>query len=93
MTGRLLDGQYATARSAGNYLAGMNGHHGTIAGKHISKTKYMMLAGALNKGVYNEKTAALIVTGFMTPQKWPWPAPYYGEDKYSGRRIIEGWNK
>jgi hypothetical protein len=29
----------------------------------------------------------------MTPQKWPWPAPYYGEDRYSGRRILEGWNK
>lgn len=93
MTGALLDGNYVTARSAGNVLAGMNGRHGTIAGGHISQTKYMMLAGALNNDLYSKTTAAGIVSGAIEPKYWPWPAPYYGEDAYSGRQIINGWNK
>jgi RHS repeat-associated protein len=50
MTGRLLNGQYSTARSAGNYLAGMNGITGTIQGYHISGVTYMKLAGAYQVG-------------------------------------------
>jgi hypothetical protein len=46
MTGRLLNGKYATARSAGNYLAGMNGVTGTFQGSQISGVTYMKLAGA-----------------------------------------------
>ncbi len=87
MTGRLLNGKYATARSPGNYLAGMNGKHGTLLGIHISKTKYMMLAGALDKGHYTKPLVVLILNGSISTNSWPWPYPYYGEDEYSGRRI------
>jgi hypothetical protein len=86
MTGRLLNGEYATARSAGNYLAGMNGVTGTFQGYHISGETYMKLAGAYQVG---ELTKANIVK-IMTYGASFGPAPYYGEQTYSGRRIIEG---
>lgn len=44
-TGKMLNGKYATARSAGNYLAGLNGATGKFAGKSISLGTYMRLAG------------------------------------------------
>ncbi len=47
-TGKLLNGKYVTARSAGNYLAGMNGATGTIRGMHINEGMMMRLAGALH---------------------------------------------
>ena len=47
-TGKLLNGKYATARSAGNYLAGLNGATGTFMGRHISLGSYMRLAGQLH---------------------------------------------
>ena len=86
MTGRLLNGKYATARSAGNFLAGLNGVTGTIQGHKISGDTYMKLAGAYQLGKLSNANAALIVT----TGKAFGPAPYYGEMKYSGRRILEG---
>jgi len=86
MTGRLLNGKYATGRSAGNYLAGMNGVTGTLQGVHISGTTYMKLAGAYQLGLltnYNIFRVMSFGTQFG-------PAPYYGEMEYSGRRIAEG---
>jgi RHS repeat-associated protein len=88
MTGKLLNGKYATARSAGNYLAGMNGVTGTFQGLHISGTTYMKLAGAyqlkrLTK--YNILRILLYGASFAPP-------PYYGEENYSGRRILQGIN-
>ena len=50
-TGKMLNGKYATARSAGNYLAGLNGATGKFAGKPISFNTYMRLAGAVHAGV------------------------------------------
>lgn len=83
MTGKFLDGKYASARSAGNYLAGYNGRTGTIfggVGGHISFTTYMKLAGALQQDHYNKFTAALIVTfGHLTYG----PAPWFGEIDYT----------
>ena len=92
MTGKLLDGKYATARSAGNYLAGYNGRTGTIfggVGGHISFTTYMKLAGALQQGHYNKLSAASIVT-FGHPTYGP--APWYGEIEYTGRMVKNGWD-
>ena len=86
MTGRLLNGKYATARSAGNYLAGMNGMTGTIQGEHISGDTYMKLAGAYQQKVLTKANIASILV-FGTSFG---PAPYYGEQNYSGRRIAEG---
>ena len=89
MSGKLLDGKYATARSAGNYLAGYNGSRGTYMGFGISFTTYMKLAGALQVGQYNTWNAFRITT-FGTSFG---PAPWYGEINYTGRRVQEGWNK
>ena len=86
MTGRLLNGKYATARSAGNYLAGMNGVTGTFQGSHISGVTYMKLAGAYQLGQLTKAKAVGIVL-FGTHYG---PPPYYGEMEYSGRRILEG---
>lgn len=86
MTGRLLNGKYATARSAGNYLAGMNGVTGTIQGQRISGETYMKLAGAYQQGKLSVTNIAKIL---MTGASFG-PAPYYGEQNYSGRRIQQG---
>jgi len=86
MTGRLLNGQYSTARSAGNYLAGMNGITGTIQGCHISGITYMKLAGAYQVG----ELTKFNILRIMTYGAQFGPAPYYGEMNYSGRRIAEG---
>ncbi|RFM25793.1 RHS repeat-associated core domain-containing protein [Deminuibacter soli] len=87
MTGKLLNGKYATARSAGNYLAGYNGRWGTYMGLYIGYYTYMKLAGALNQGKYNKVNAVKI---FFWGVSYG-PDPWYGEDEYSGRRIKEGW--
>ncbi len=87
MTGKLLDGKYASARSAGNYLAGLNGRTGTFQGQHINRDTYMKLAGALNQQKFSSFNAFRIVT-FGTAFG---SAPYYGEDEYSGRMILNGW--
>ena len=50
-TGKMLNGKYATARSAGNYLAGLNGGTGKFMGKHISLGAYMRIAGAVHSGI------------------------------------------
>ena len=78
-TGRLLRGKYATVRSAGNFLAGMNGATGTFMGKHISLELYMRLAGLLHS----------VTNNFSTN---PFSAPYYGEVDYAGRMIVAGYN-
>jgi RHS repeat-associated protein len=88
MTGKMLDGKYATARSAGNYLAGVNGRTGQLFGAHISYTTYMKLAGALQQNKYSKINAAKIVMFGVSYG----PAPWYGEMNYSGRMIKMGWD-
>ncbi|RAJ83324.1 hypothetical protein CLV59_103288 [Chitinophaga dinghuensis] len=87
MTGRLLDGKYHTARSAGNYLAGLNGRTGRFLGRGITFETYMKLAGALQQGQYNKVNAAKIVL-FGTSYG---PTPWYGEQEYTGRMVKLGW--
>lgn len=50
-TGKMLKGKYASARSAGNYLAGMNGATGKFRGKPISFNTYMRIAGTVHSGI------------------------------------------
>ena len=88
-TGKLLNGKYATARSAGNYLAGYNGSEGTMYGIGIGWHNFMKLAGAVHQGKWEgSKTAINIIGGAVSYGMWPW----YGEIEYAGRRILEGWN-
>ena len=86
--GRLLNGKYATARSAGNYLAGYLGATGTEYGIYISEKTFMKLAGALHQGQYSTTNVAKI----LTYGKAYGSAPYYGEIEYAGRRISAGFN-
>ncbi|WP_428331559.1 hypothetical protein [Mucilaginibacter sp.] len=88
MTGKLLAGKYAAAWSAGNYLAGYNGRERTSMGVHISFETYMKLAGALQQSHYNKMNAGLM-TLFCHPTFGP--APYYGEQDYTGRMVLQGW--
>ena len=89
MTGRLLDGKYASARSAGNYLAGYNGRWGQLPGTsgYISFNTYMRLAGALQQHKYSTLNALRIFFGDTQFG----PAPWYGEIEYTGRRVKQGW--
>lgn len=86
MTGRLLNGKYATGRSAGNYLAGMNGVTGTFQGHYIIGDTYMKLAGEYQVGEFTK----LNILRILTLETAFGPAPYYGEEPNSGRRILQG---
>lgn len=89
MTGRLLNGKYATARSAGNYLAGYNVRYGTISGFGISWDTFMKMAGAVHTGNWSKINAVKIL---LFGRSYG-PPPWYGEIEYAGRRIKAGWNK
>ena len=76
MTGKLLEGYYASARSAGNYLAGLNGATARgMFGQHISYKTFISLAGLLH----------------MKDNGMSRQGEYKGEIPYSGRRIKEGF--
>ena len=51
----MLNGKYATSRSAGNYLAGKNAAVGTLGGVNISFDAFQNLAGALHQGEREEE--------------------------------------
>jgi len=87
-TGKLLNGKYASARSAGNYLAGANARQGTQAEMSISKTTYMKMAGALHQGEWSRTTALKILTYGASYG----PPPYYGEIPYARRMTSAGWD-
>ncbi len=89
MTGKLLNAKYASARSAGNFLAGYNARHGTYLGFHVSWTTFMKMAGAVHQGKWSEINAIKIIV-FGTAYG---PPPWYGEIPYAGRMIQAGWNK
>ena len=83
-TGKLLQGKYATARSAGNYLAGLNGATGKIGYSHISEKTYMRIAGGLHKAGKLGAVGGVLGIKFGA-------APYYGEITYAGRHIQRGF--
>lgn len=87
--GGLLDGKYATSRSAGNYLAGYNAAGGTYFGVGITFTTFQKLAGALHvKGsLTNGEKAGIVLRGTSYG-----PAPAYGEVMYQYRMSRLGWN-
>ncbi|WP_149526260.1 hypothetical protein [Sphingobacterium hotanense] len=83
-----MNGKNATTRSAGNFLAGLNGVTGTFQGSKISGLTYMKLAAAYHQGQLSMKNIGLI----LLFGKSFGPTPYYGEQPYSGRRILQGIN-
>ncbi len=89
MTGKLLNGKYASARSAGNFLAGYNAASGSFFGQNIDWTTFMKLAGALHKGYYSYANAM----GIVLYGNSYGPEPWYGEVPYAGRMIQMGWDK
>lgn len=88
-TGKMLNGKYATARSAGNYLAGYNAAGGRLGIASLTRTGYMKLAGAYH--VKGKLTSGMVANIVFNNASYG-PAPYYGEIPYAGRRIISGWN-
>ena len=77
-TGKMLGGKYVSARSAGNFLAGMNGatgRWGYTNASYISMERYLRIAGALHSAENGTKRVA----------------PYYGEIPYAGRMIVAGF--
>jgi hypothetical protein len=88
--GALLDGKYATSRSAGNYLAGYNAQGSTYFGVGISFDTFQKLAGALHvKGGLTKAQKADIVL-FGTSYG---PPPAYGEFIYQYRMSKAGWDR
>ncbi|NJO69200.1 MAG: hypothetical protein HC830_07900 [Bacteroidetes bacterium] len=85
----LLDGKYATSRSAGNYLAGYNAEGGSYFGVSISFTTFQKLAGGLHvKGsLTNSEKAGVVLKGTSYG-----PPPAYGEVMYQYRMSKLGWN-
>ena len=87
-TGALLNGMYATSRSAGNYLAGYNAAQGTYYGIGIQFIGFQKLAGALHvKGqLTNSEKKDIILNGTSYG-----PPPAYGENMYQYRMSRAGW--
>jgi RHS repeat-associated protein len=87
-TGYLLNGEYVTIRSAGNYLAGLNAMTATFAGDHLSPQFAQKLFGAYQQGG-GQGLAYTLTTGKNYPGT---SAPYWGEEPYSGFMQQEGIN-
>ncbi|MEN7551260.1 RHS repeat-associated core domain-containing protein [Rapidithrix thailandica] len=87
-TGKLLYGRYATARSAGNFLAGYNASRGKLGIASLKLTGYMKLAGSYH--VHGELSKGAIYNIIINDGACG-PAPYYGEIPYAGRMIEMGW--
>lgn len=92
--GALLNGKYATSRSAGNYLAGFNAANGTLLDGYITFTNFQKLAGALHvlgnqgKSLTTSEKMKILIFG-----KSYGPAPTYGELPYQYRVSKAGWDK
>jgi hypothetical protein len=87
--GALLNGKYATSRSAGNYLAGYNAAKGRYLGFDISFGTFQKLAGGLHVegndyGFFDKVSTAVLGTQHGLP-------PAYGEVKQQYRQSLEGW--
>jgi hypothetical protein len=97
--GALLNGKYATSRSAGNFLAGYNAKHATYLGVGISFTTFQQLAGALHIEESNGKLLSkgqmidIVILGtYQSSDINKFVAPTYGEVNYQYRMSLAGWN-
>ncbi|WP_345373421.1 hypothetical protein [Algivirga pacifica] len=96
--GGLLNGKYATSRSAGNFLAGYNAEGGTMMGVGVSFTTFQKLAGALHienshgKRLSKVQMLDIVTLGtYMSSHKSKFVAPTWGEVNYQYRMSRAGW--
>ena len=96
--GALLNGKYATSRSAGNFLAGYNAEKGTYFGVGISFTTFQKLAGALHieeshgKRLGKGQMIDIVIFGtYISSDKSTFKAPTWGEVMYQYRMSRAGW--
>ena len=96
--GALLNGKYATSRSAGNFLAGYNAQGGTLFGSSISFETFQKLAGALHIEESNGKKLSfwqkvdIIIQGtYRSSDISKFKAPTWGEVNYQYRMSKAGW--
>lgn len=99
--GKLLNGKYISARSAGNFLAGYNAAKGTVLGIHpISFKTFQQLAGALHiqsNVKHQPLTYAMMVNivlwgTYAGVDKTLFKEPYWGEIYYQYRMSKMGWD-
>lgn len=92
-TGGLLGGNFVTARSAGNFLFGMNGatvSTNSYVNDYLSFDALMRVAGEYEQtGKMDKTTAAGLRTGAISPTVNV--ASFYGESSYSGMYIMAGF--
>jgi len=98
--GALLNGKYATSRSAGNFLAGYNAESSSYMGFGIWFTTFQKLAGALHIEESNGKKldpiahmVDIVLFGtYKGSDMSKFIAPRYGENNYQYRMSQSGWN-
>ncbi len=98
--GALLNGKYATSRSAGNFLAGYNAESGSYLGFSVSFKTFQQLAGALHieesngRGLSKRQMADIVLWGYYNSNsdQSNYKPPTWGEVTYQYRRSLEGWN-
>ncbi|MBO7624778.1 MAG: hypothetical protein J6S82_05670, partial [Bacteroidales bacterium] len=100
--GGLLNGKYATSRSAGNFLAAYNASTGKKYGFRISFDTFQRLAGALhiqessNNKLTNKQMRQIVLTGTFNPSNpqdiIKFIPPTYGEVDYQYRMSKMGWD-
>ena len=98
--GALLNGKYATSRSAGDFLAGYNAESGSYLGFGVSFKTFQQLAGALHIEESNGRKLSkwqmvdIVLWGYYNSNsdQSNYKPPTWGEVPYQYRRSLEGWN-
>jgi hypothetical protein len=80
--------EFTLSRSAGNYLAGLNGGTARSMIGGITRYSMMKLAGAVHHETFSFKLALRV---HILGDKYG-PPPYYGEIDYAGRMILKGFS-
>ena len=95
----LLNGKYATSRSAGNFLAGYNAESATYFGVGVSFETFQKLAGGLHienshgKNLSTGQMIDIVLFGtYESSDISKFKAPTYGEVPYQHRMSEAGWN-
>ncbi|MFB9097000.1 RHS repeat-associated core domain-containing protein, partial [Flavobacterium jumunjinense] len=98
--GALLEGKYATSRSAGNFLAGLNAEGGRMFGVGVNFETFQKLAGALHieesngNKLSSSQMKEIVVKGtYNSSNISNFAAPTWGEVNYQYRMSRAGWFK